>query len=129
MKLEEIVNAYPALSKLAGQDLPLPILYRFSKILAALEPEINFFMVQKEKLFEEFGVIEDGCYTILPENMEIFTGKMQALAEVETEIDPESIGLPLELPLIDRVSLSYNDLQFLENFVKLGGTDNARDKT
>lgn len=127
MKLEKIVNAYPALSKLAGQDLPLPILYRFSKILAALEPEINFFMTQKEKLFEELGVIEDGCYTIPPENAEIFSEKVQALAEVETEITPSAIGLPLELPLIDGVSLSYNDLQYLENFVKLGGTDNARD--
>lgn len=125
MKLEKIVNAYPALSKLAGQDLPLPILYRFSKILAALEPEIHFFMTQKEKIFEELGVIEDECYTIPPENTMIFSEKVQALADIDADITPEEIGLPLELPLIDGVTLSYNDLQYLESFVKLGGITNA----
>lgn len=125
MKLETIVNAYPALCKLAGQDLPLPTLYRFSKLIAVLEPEINFFIQQREKLFAAYGKTEQDGYTILPEHMEVFGDKMRELTEMELEIDGGANALPLVLPLVHNVNLSFNDLQLLKDFITLEGGENA----
>ena len=121
MKLETIVNAYPALSKLAGQDLPLPVLYRFSKLLAALEPEINFFIQQREKLFEKYGEISAEGYTVDADKVSEFEAELKELTEMETEASVQRISLPL----VGNVALSFADLRALEEFVTLEGGEDA----
>ena len=129
MKLKTIANAYPALTKLAEQNLPLPILYRFSKVLEALEPEIRFFMQQREKLFAECGEIHGDEYVIIPENAEAFSAAYAELEEVESDLDTEKLGLPFKFPLLDNVRLSFADIQFLEGIVELKGDEDSCPKS
>ena len=119
MKLKTLAGAYPALTKLASQDMPTTFLYRFSKILEALEPEIRFFMNQREKLFEKHGTLENGQYTVSEENAQNFTDELAELEDIEAEIDCVKLGLPLVIPISTNVKLSYADLCFLEEILKL----------
>lgn len=121
MKLKTLANAYPALTKLAGQNLPLPILYRFSKVLEAFESDIRFFVEQREKLFAEYGEISGNEYVISPENAEKFAEAFGELEELDIDVDADALGLPFEFPLLDNVNLSYGDLQMLDGIVILKG--------
>lgn len=119
MKLKTLAGAYPALTKLASQDMPTTVLYRFSKILEALEPDIRFFMNQRGKLFEKYGTLENGQYVVSEENVQKFTDELAELEDIEAEIDCVKLGMPLVLPVSTDVKLSYVDLCFLEEILKL----------
>lgn len=125
MKLKTLYNAYPALTKLAGQDLPLKELYKLSRILRAFEGDIRFFMEQREELFRKYGAEQDGEIVILPEHAEEFAAAMDELGEVDADVDAEILGLPMELSAdgAENVRLSYNDLQMLEGIVELKGAE------
>lgn len=129
MKLKTLANAYPALTKLAGQNLPLPILYRFSKVLEAFEPDIRFFMEQREKLFATYGTIDGNEYVIPPENAENFAVAFGELEELEIAIDAEALGLPFEFPLLEDVNLSYIDMKMLNGIVILRGGEESCQKS
>ena len=121
MKLKDLHNAYPALTKLAGQDLPLPELYRLSRILRTLEGDIRFFMEQRNELFRKYGAEQDGEIVVLPEHAEKFAAEMDELGEIDADVDAEKLGLPMELSAENAgtVRLSYNDLQMLCGIVEL----------
>ncbi len=119
MKLKTLADAYPALTKLAGQDMPLTLLYRFTKLLDALEPDIRFFIQQREKIFCQLGTEENGQYIVFPENAEKFTEEIQKLEEIDSEIDFEKLNLPFRLRISDNVKLSFVDLKHLENIIEL----------
>lgn len=121
MKLKDLYNAYPALTKLAGQDLPLPELYRLSRILRTLEGDIRFFMEQRNELFRKYGAEQDGEIVVLPEHAEKFAAAMDELGEIEADADAEKLGLPMGLSAdgAETVRLSYNDLQMLCGIVEL----------
>lgn len=123
MKLKTLYNAYPALTKLAGQDLPLPELYRLSRILRAFEEDIRFFMEQRNEFFRKYGAEQDGELVLLPEHAEEFAAAMDELGEIDADADAESLGLPMKLDadVMENVRLSYNDLQMLEEIVELKG--------
>ena len=121
MKIKDLYNAYPALTKLAGQDLPLPELYRLSRILRTLEGDIRFFMEQRNELFRKYGAERDGEIVVLPEHAEKFAAEMDKLGEIDADVDAEKLGLPMELSAenAETVRLSYNDLQMLCGIVEL----------
>lgn len=119
MKLKTLAGAYPALTKLASQDMPTTVLYRFSKILEALEPDIRFFMNQRGKLLEKYGTLENGQYVVSEENVQKFTDELAELEDIEAEIDCVKLGMPLVIPVGTDVKLSYVDLCFLEEILKL----------
>lgn len=48
--LRTIIDAVPALNKLASGDLPLPLAYKLSKQIKALQAEIDFFNAEREQL-------------------------------------------------------------------------------
>ena len=120
MKLKTLYNAYPALTKLAGQDLPLKELYKLSRILRSFEGDIRFFMEHREELFRKYGAEQDGEIVLLPEYAEEFAAAMDELGEIEADVDTENLGLPMELSAdgAENVRLSYNDLQMLCGIVE-----------
>ena len=124
MKLRTLYNAYPALTKLAGQDLPLKELYKLSKILRAFEGDIRFYMEQRNEFFRKYGAEQDGEIVLLPEHAEEFAAAMDELGEIDADADTVSLGLPMELDTdgTENVRLSYNDLQMLEGIVELKGS-------
>lgn len=116
MKLGKIVEALPALQKLAGASLTPKTLYWVSKLMSKLDKELAFFNEQQAKILQELGTeVEDGKWKIPPENRPAFEERMTELANVEIEGDFKVV----KLPMTENVSLSYNDMKMLEGLVEL----------
>ena len=114
MKLGKIINALPALQKLAGEDLTIKTLYRVSKLMQRLEKEIDFFNAERNKTIEELCVKEKGAqYKIPEENREALDKRLEDLSNVDIEPEIE----PTKISSDENMRLSYNDLKALEGLV------------
>ena len=122
MKLGKIINALPALQKLAGEDLTIKTLYRVSKLMQRLEKEIDFFNAERNKTIEELCVKEKGAqYKIPEENREALDKRLEDLSNVDIEPEIE----PTKISSDENMRLSYNDLKALEGLVLIYDSDDA----
>lgn len=116
MKLGNVVNALPALQKLAGENLTPKTLYWVSKTLSKLDGEINFFNDERAKIAKELGnEVETDKWEIPVENRPEFERRMVDLLNVEIEAEFKVV----KLPVTENIRLSYNDLRMLDGFVEL----------
>lgn len=116
MKLGDVVNALPALQKLAGENLTPKTLYWVSKMLSKLDGEINFFNDERAKIAKELGnEVETDKWEIPVENRPEFERRMVDLLNVEIEAEFKVV----KLPVTENIRLSYNDLRMLDGFVEL----------
>jgi hypothetical protein len=120
MKMVNIVNAQPALEKIASVDLPLKLLYSLKKLMEKLEREMRFFNEERDKLIMKYGEQEDdGAYRIPAENVADFQREANELGDIDVEWDVP----PIVLPLMDGLELSYKELKTLEGFIELRGDE------
>jgi hypothetical protein len=120
MKMVNIVNAQPALEKIASVDLPLKLLYSLKKLMEKLEREMRFFNEERDKLIMKYGEQEDdGAYRIPAENVVNFQREANELGDIDVEWDVP----PIVLPLLDGLELSYKELKTLEGFIELRGDE------
>ena len=116
MKLGNVVNALPALQKLAGENLTPKTLYWVGKTLSKLDGEINFFNEERAKIAKELGnEVETDKWEIPVENRPEFERRMVDLLNVEIEAEFKVV----KLPVTENIRLSYNDLRMLDGFVEL----------
>lgn len=116
MKMGKIVEALPALQKLAGADLTPKTLYWVSKLMSKLDKELAFFNEQQAKILQELGTeLEGGKWKLPTENRAAFEERMTELANIEIEGNFKVV----KLPMTENVSLSYNDMKMLEGLVEL----------
>ncbi|GHU34987.1 hypothetical protein FACS1894105_02790 [Clostridia bacterium] len=115
MKLLEIVNAIPALTKLAAADMPLPDAYRLQKLIGSLQSDIDFFNAQKLKTAQKYGVIRDDNFVDIPGDK---------IAEAQSELDEllymnvETEITAIQIPANDTIKLSANDVGLLTPFAE-----------
>ena len=120
MKMVNVVNAQPALEKIASVDLPLKLLYSLKKFMEKLEREMKFFNEERDKLILKYGEQEDdGMFRIPNERVEDFQREANELADIDIEWDVQ----PIILPLMDGLELSYKELKTLEGFIELRGDE------
>ena len=120
MKMVNIVNAQPALEKIASVDLPLKLLYSLTKLMEKLEREMRFFNEERDRLIIKYGEQEeDGTFRIPGESVEDFQREANELADIDVEWDVT----PIAMPLLDGLKLSYNELKMLEGFIELRGDE------
>lgn len=120
MKMVNIVNAQPALEKIASVDLPLKLLYSLTKLMEKLEREMRFFNDERDKLIIKYGEQEeDGTFRIPGDKVAEFQLHASELADIDVEWDIA----PIVLPLIDDLKLSYHELKMLEGFIELRGDE------
>lgn len=116
MKMGKLVEALPALQKLAAAELTPKTLYWVSKLLSKIDKELAFFNEQRDKALAELGTeVEPDQWKIDPENRPAFEERMTELAN----IDIDEVFKVVKLPMSENVSLSYNDLRSLEGLVEL----------
>ncbi len=86
MKLKNIINALPALQKIANKDLTIKTLYRVKKLMERLDKEIEFYNSERNKAIEQLCKPDDGAKYIIPdENREELNKRMQELLYVNLE--------------------------------------------
>lgn len=118
MKIIQVVNALPALQKLAGQDLSIKKLYKISKLLGSLEEEIAFYNEQRQKILGQYCDIVGNQYVPRAEDEAKMNAEMSELLETDIdEVQEVIIGDD------ENVKLSYNDIVLLDSFIKLEGSE------
>lgn len=115
MKIVQVVNALPALQKLAGQDLSIKKLYKISKLMGNLEKEIAFYDAQKRKILEKYCDIVNDRYVPRVNTEEQLNMEFNELLNTDIECDINEVAIGIE----EDVKLSYNDLVLLEGFARI----------
>lgn len=118
MTQEQIVKAYKTIQKYETRELPLDISLAFFKLKKALTDQWEFQLNEEQKIFEKYPAKqnESGSLTFeTTEAQEGFAKAIQELSEVESMEDFKKI--PVEIG--DRMNLSINDLEALDEFMKI----------
>ena len=119
MKIMQVVNALPALQKLAKQDMSLKKLYKISKLLGNLESEIAFYNEQRNKILAKYCDIVGNQYVPRAEDEDKLNAELGEL--LNTEIDENIVEVVIGCD--EDVRLSYNDLMALEGFIRVEGDE------
>ncbi len=124
MKLKNIVEALPALQKLASEDLTIKTLYKVKKLMERLDKEIEFYNSERNKAIEQLCKLEGGTkYTIPDENREALNKRLQELLDVTVEPPIESLVIFTD----ENMRLSYKDLKALEGILEIRGFDEEQE--
>lgn len=119
MKIVQVVNALPALQKLATQDISIKKLYKISKLLGNLEDEIAFYNDQREKILGKYCDVVNNQYVPKKENEEDIHRELNELFETEIECEVQEVVIGDN----ENIKLSYNDLVLLRGFIRIEGDD------
>ncbi len=90
ISLKEIVNSTEQIKALLEVKLPVKISYKLSRLANKINPILETFNENRNKLIKEFGEEdpETKNYSVKdPEKLEQFTKKLLELLDVEEEID------------------------------------------
>lgn len=115
MKMIQVINALPALQKLAKQELSIKKLYKVSKLLNNLENEMSFYNEQRNKILTKYCDIADNQYVPRKEDEERLNAEMTELFNTDIECEIKEVTLGMD----EDIKLSYNDLMALQGFVSL----------
>lgn len=119
MKIIQVVNALPALQKLAAQDLSIKKLYKISKLLGNLEDEIAFYNDQREKILGKYCDVVGNQYVPRKENEAELNKELNELFETEIECKVKEVVISDN----ENIKMSYNDLVLLQGFIRIEGED------
>ena len=119
MKIVQIVDALPALQKLAGQELSTKSLYKISKLFSKLDNEITFYNTQRDKILGQYCDVVDGQYIPRKEDVDKLEAEMQELLNIEIECEVKEVAIGVE----EDVKLSYNDLMALRGIIRIEGDE------
>ena len=112
--IKKILNAKDTLLRISNEQLPIKQSYGIAKIIRAVDPELEFYQKENEKLFKKYGnLTEDGTkYIIATENTETFQ-------KAYDELLNQTVGLDITpVPLTD-VTLSAQEVLHLEGFIEV----------
>jgi hypothetical protein len=115
MKIIQVVNALPALQKLAAQDLSIKKLYKLSKLLGNLSNEVAFYDAQRTKILSQYCDVVGNQYVPRKEDEAKLNAELNELlnTDIDCEINEVVIGVD------EDVKLSCNDLMALRGFVTI----------
>lgn len=116
MKQSKITQACKVLNSLSEQRLPLPVSYQIMKLRKALQTAWEFQIQEEQRIFSLFPPVsfENNQYKFkTPEDAQGFKEAFSELAEMENDIE----FTPLNLPLMNEMSLSAKDIEALQDFV------------
>ena len=115
MKLINIINSYDSLVKLAEFDLPIYISFNISDIIYEIEKHINNYNEKKNKLLIKYGTtINKIDYDIKAENIEVFRKELEALHNIDINLNINKIVLPSD------IKISAKILYALKDFIERG---------
>lgn len=90
MKLSngKILNSIGTLSKVSQMELPIKVSYAIAKNISKIENELKVYNAEKQKLIDKYTVKDEhGNLKISEEHQEAWTRDIEALVEIEVDID------------------------------------------
>lgn len=115
MKMFELVNASPALRRLATQELNIKTAYDISRVIKSLDPQLEFYDHKYAEMLSKY-CDQDGDKWI-PKTSGDHTALQAERAELlDLEVDISEIKKAI-IPATEKLTLSVVDLMALENFI------------
>jgi hypothetical protein len=116
--LAQLMEAQPALERLAAERLPVKAAYRVAKVLRLARPEIEQFIEQRNTMIRELGAERrqangETTVEVTPANRDVFVAKVTELASLEVTLEID----PLEVGALDGAALTATDLLALDRFI------------
>lgn len=111
MKMQTLVDASPAIRKLAGKELPLRISYALSRLIRRMDEHLAFYDERFRAMLEEHCRAEEGGWVPrTPDDREALSGKQRELLELEAdmgEFQPVTLpeGLALDITAADLIAM------------------------
>lgn len=115
VKLQDIINAAPALERIGESKLPAKAAWRVSRLLSKLLTEHRAYMKIRLDKFKEHGETKDAgqTYTVPVEKMPTLNAELEALLAEKVKVDYD----PIPLALFGDAPLAPADLVAVEKFV------------
>lgn len=117
MKIRKIVEATPALREVANQRLPMKTLYKVTKLIREVQPQLDFYDEQYHKLLTEYCTEDEGGFILPGTNKKEFDTALNELLDVDVEVNIELVSIPEKET--ENLKLSYNDICSLEGFIEI----------
>jgi hypothetical protein len=95
MKLNEIVNAGDAITKILEKEIPFKAAFKLSCLHKKLLPELESFEAQRKKILEKYGTQEGDTITIVKDNIEVFNTSLSYLLNMDVSV-PEISKLSMD---------------------------------
>lgn len=113
--IAHLMEAQPALERLAGERLPVKTAHHIAQLLRVARPEIEQFVEQRSALIRELGAAREGgnVIEVTAENRAVFFEKVTDLARVELQLAVD----PLAIAALDGAELTAADLMALDRFL------------
>lgn len=116
MNMRALVNAKPALIKIASQDLTIKTLYKVSKLMKKLDDELMIYEVEKQKILDNHAEISGDIYVPKEGHEEDFVSEFNELYALEVDIGDIK---PVKIPSSEKIALSYQDLYAVREFIEI----------
>jgi len=113
MKLVKIINAVENLNKLSELLLPAKESFKVVKLLTEIEPQVNNYNLQRNKLLAKYGDSKDEkTFEIRKEDQANFIKEVEDLGSIEIDLKFEKINISNGLTI--KASDLINILDFIE---------------
>lgn len=117
MKIRKIVEATPALREIANQRLPMKTLYRVTRLIREIQPQLDFYDEQYQKLIVEYCTEDEGGFLLPVGSKTDFENALNELFDLDVEVNIEPVSIPENEA--ENLRLSYNDICALEGFIEI----------
>lgn len=112
VKLNNIIGSVEIIRKLTQQSLPVKLAFRFLALTKQLDEQLKTFEEARISLIKKYGEeLEDGGFSVKPENVQEFSVEMNELLNEEISIEFTRINVE-SFP--DTLELSASDLGKVE---------------
>ena len=116
MKLIKLVNAVENLNKLSDMFLPAKESFKVVKLLIEIDPHIQNYNIQRNKLLAKCGNSEDGkIFIIQEEKIEVFEKEIIDLESLEIDLHFEKINIS------ENLTMRASDLKSITDFIEIVG--------
>ena len=117
MKMQEIVNASPALRKLATQELDIRTAYKVSRLVRSLDEHLEFHDRKYNEILEKHcDLKEDKYFPKSPEHNAALRNERDELLDLDVDIgEVKKVTISAD----EKITLSAVDLMALESFVEV----------
>lgn len=117
MKIRKLVEATPALREIANQRLPMKTLYRVARLIREIQPQLDFYDEQYQKLIMEYCTEDEGGFLLPVDSKAAFENALNELYDLDVEV--KTIPVSVSEAEAENLKLSYNDICALEGFVEI----------
>lgn len=123
MNMRALVDAKPALIKIASQDLTIKTLYKVSKLLKKLDDELMIYEKSRQRILDSHAEISGDTYVPLSGHEEDFVREFNELLSLEVDMGDIK---PVRIPENENIKLSYQDLYAVREFIEIEAADDEK---